>query len=86
MTDKIKISDFDKYNLPLDRKGKIFILGIEERVNISSRFIKTQYPNFERLCTAINFIKYYHSDTVKADFEQLERVGYFPATEVASYV
>lgn len=82
MTDEIDMSDFDKYDLPtLDRKGQIFIDGVDARVSKSLEFIKTQYPNFEKLSTAIDFIEYQHSDAVKADFEQLERVGYFPATE-----
>ena len=82
MTETINFESFDKYNLPpLDRKGKIFIDGIQERVNHSFEFIKTQYPNFEKLSIAIDFIEYHNSDAVKADFEQLERVGYFPATE-----
>ena len=66
---------------PLDRKGKIFIDDIESRVNQSLEFIKNQYSNFERLNLAINFIEYHHSDAIKSDFEQLERVGFFPATE-----
>lgn len=74
--------DFDKYNLPqLDRKGKIFIDSIEARVNRSLEFIKKEYSNFQRLEYALDFIDYHHSDTIKADFEQLVRVGYFPATE-----
>ena len=50
MTETINLESFDKYNLPpLDRKGKIFIDGIQERVNHSLEFIKTKYPNFEKL-------------------------------------
>lgn len=82
MTETINLESFYKYNLPpLDRKGKIFIDGIQERVNHSLEFIKTKYPNFEKLKIAIDFIEYHNSEAVKADFEQLERVGYFPATE-----
>lgn len=74
--------NINEYNLiPLEKKGKIFIDGIETRVNQSLKFIKTQYSNFERLNLAIDFIEYHHSDAIKADFEQLERVGFFPATE-----
>lgn len=82
MTETIDFESFDKYDLPpLDRKGKIFIDGIQERVNHSLEFIKAQYQNFEKLKIAIDFIEYYLSDAIKSDFEQLLRVGYFPATE-----
>jgi hypothetical protein len=54
MTEKFEMGDFDKFNLPpLDRKGKIFIDGIETRVSSSLEFIKTQYPNFEKFCSDI---------------------------------
>ncbi|MBI4646612.1 MAG: hypothetical protein HY738_08500 [Bacteroidia bacterium] len=82
MTENINTNIFDKYNLaPLDRKGKIFVDGIEERMSYSLEFIKSQYPNFEKLNLTIEFIEYHHSDAVNADFEDLVRVGYFPSTE-----
>ena len=69
-------------NEPLEKKGKIFIHGIDERVNTSLDFIKNDYPQYEKLKGAIDYIEYLHSDTVKSDFHTLERVGYYPATEI----
>lgn len=74
--------DFDKYNSsPLNKKGQIFVEGIEIRASNSLEFIKTKYNNFDKLNSAINFIEYHYTDGMKADFEGLVRIGYFPATE-----
>jgi hypothetical protein len=83
MTETSNIERVNKYFKlpPLDRKGKIFIDGIQERVDHSLEFIKTQYPNFEKLSLTINFIECHNFDAVKADIEQIERVGHFPAIE-----
>lgn len=76
------IERFKKYDLPpLNRKGKIFIDDIQERVNNSLEFITNKYPRYEELKRAIDFIEYYNYEAVKSDFEHLERVGYFPAKE-----
>ena len=66
---------------PLEKKGKLFIYGIEERVNSSLNFIRNEYENYTELITAIDYIEYLHSDTIKADIDQLFKLGYYPATE-----
>lgn len=74
--------DLDSFNLPgLDRKGKIFVDGIESRVSQSLHFLKTHYSNFQRLNSSIEFIECHCLDAFKSDFEDLARIGYFPATE-----
>jgi hypothetical protein len=79
------MNDFTKIIIgnsePLDKKGQIFIYGIEDRVHGSLDFIKKKYRNKEDFYLAIEFMEYAHSDAVKADIDQLQRVGYFPATE-----
>jgi len=79
------MSDFTKIiteNLePLERKGHIFVCGIEDRMKGSLEFLKTKYKNITELNLAIEFIEYSNSDAVKSYIEQLYRVGYFPATE-----
>lgn len=66
---------------PIERKGKLFIHRIEERVNSSLEFIRTKYENYVELKLAINFIEYHLSDTIKADIAQLSKLGYYPAVE-----
>lgn len=66
---------------PLEKKGKLFICGIEERVNSSLDFIRNEYKNYTELKTAIDYIEYFHSDTIKADIDSLFKLGYYPATE-----
>jgi len=66
---------------PLEKKGKLFIYGIEERVKSSLNFIRNEYENYIELKTAIDYIEYLHSDTIKADIGQLFKLGYYPATE-----
>jgi hypothetical protein len=66
---------------PIERKGKLFINGIEERVDASLEFIQTKYGNNEELELAIDYIEYFHSETIKADVEQLFKLGYYPSTE-----
>lgn len=67
---------------PLDKKGRIFIYGIEDRVNESLVFIKTKYKRLSELNHAIEFIAYHQSDAIRADIALLSRVGYYPSTEV----
>jgi hypothetical protein len=74
---KIIMGDFE----PLERKGHIFVYGIEDRMKGSLEFIKTEYKNLEQLNLSIDFIEYHQSEAVKADIKQLYTVGYFPATE-----
>lgn len=66
---------------PLERKGRLFIYGIEERVSASLDFVKTQYRNYPDLERAINYVEYLHSETIKADIDSLYKLGYYPATE-----
>lgn len=66
---------------PLERKGQIFVYGIEERMKGSLEFIKSKYKDIIQLGLSIDFIEYHQSDAVKADIKQLYSVGYFPATE-----
>lgn len=68
-------------NGTLEKKGKLFIYGIEERVNGSLEFIKNEYEKYEEFQNAIDFIEYLHSDTIKSDINQLFKLGYYPATE-----
>ena len=69
-------------NEPLERKGKLFIYGIEERFKESLAFIKNEYERYENFQKTIDYVEYLHSDTVKADFHTLQRVGYYPSTEI----
>ena len=48
---------------PLERKGEIFIYGIEERVNSSIDFIRNKYKHYDEFKIAIDYIEYFHSDT-----------------------
>jgi len=66
---------------PLEKKGKIFIYGIEERVNSSIDFIRNKYKHYDEFKIAIDYIEYFHSDTVKADLKSLSKLGFYPATE-----
>ena len=66
---------------PLEKKGKLFIYGIEERVNSSLDFIRNKYEKYNELKTAIDYVEYSHSDTIKADIDSLSKLGYYPATE-----
>jgi len=66
---------------PIEKKGRLFIYGINERVDASFEFIKTNYENLPELELAIDYIEYLHSDTIKAEISQLERLGYYPSTE-----
>lgn len=66
---------------PLEKKGKLFIYGIEERVNSSLDFIRNEYGEYNELKTAIDYIEYFHSDTIKSDIDSLYKLGYYPATE-----
>lgn len=66
---------------PIVKKGKLFTLGIDERVNASLEFIETKYENNNELELAIDYIEYFHSETIKADIDQLTKLGYYPSTE-----
>jgi len=66
---------------PIEKKGKLFIHGIDERVDASLEFIKTNYENSVELELAIDYIEYFHSETIKADINQLTKLGYYPSTE-----
>lgn len=66
---------------PLEKKGKLFIYGIEERVNSSIDFIRNEYEKYNELKTAIDYVEYFHSETIKADIDSLFKLGYYPATE-----
>lgn len=82
MIENLNFDIFNNYDLPpLDRKGKIFIDDIQERVNKSLKFIKTQYPNIKKFNIAIEFVEYHLFYAIKSDFEQIERLNYYPATE-----
>ncbi|RLD55891.1 MAG: hypothetical protein DRJ01_16010 [Bacteroidetes bacterium] len=65
----------------LEKRGNLFIYGIEERVNSSLNHIKNKYSNYTEFLNAVNYIEHFHSDTIKADIESLYRLGYYPATE-----
>lgn len=65
----------------VERKGKLFIYGIEERVNASLAFIMNEYKSYSELKTAIEYVDYLHSDTITADINQVVKLGYYPATE-----
>lgn len=67
----------------IERKGKLFIYGIEDRLNASLDIIRNRYENYQKLKKAIDYITYLHSDTIKADVFTLQKVGYYPATETA---
>jgi hypothetical protein len=66
----------------LEQKGKLFIYGIEERVNLGLDFIKNEYENYRELNNAIDYINHLHSGTIKSDIVELLNLGYYPATEV----
>jgi hypothetical protein len=79
------MTDFNKIimgNLtPLEMKGEMFLLGIEERMKASLEYMEAKYKKSDLLNHSIEFISYHHSEAVKADLKQLYTVGYFPATE-----
>jgi len=66
---------------PIEKKGKLFIHGIDERVDAGLEFIRTKYENNVELELAIDYIEYFHSETIKADINQLTKLGYYPSTE-----
>jgi hypothetical protein len=66
---------------PIEKKGRLFIHGINERVDASLECIQTKYENYPELELAIDYIEYFHSETIKADISQLEKLGYYPSTE-----
>lgn len=66
---------------PIEKKGRLFIDGINERVDPSLEFVKTKYENYPELELAIDYIEYLHSETIKAEISQLVRLGYYPSTE-----
>jgi hypothetical protein len=68
-------------NEPLERKGKLFVYGVEERMNASLNIIRNEYSNYDNFKNYIDYIEYLHSDTIKADILTLQKVGYYPATE-----
>ncbi len=83
LTDKDELNDLIWGDSePLDKKGRIFLYGIKDRVNESLDYLKSKYSKITDLNLAIKFITYYHSEAVMADIEGLSRIGYFPATEV----
>lgn len=79
MTDLTNIL-FEKSS-PIEKKGKLFIHGIEERVNASIEYIQTRFDNYKELELANDYIELFHSDTIKADINQLTKLGYYPSTE-----
>lgn len=56
----------------LDYKANIFVTGIDERVKDSVSLIKNDYPAFQQLEHAMEFMSICHSDAVKSDIENLE--------------
>jgi len=66
---------------PIEKKGKLFIHGIEERVKASIEYIQTKFDNYKELELANDYIELFHSDTIKADINQLTKLGYYPSTE-----
>lgn len=70
----------DDSNL-IEKKGKLFIYNIGERINESIKFIQSHYNNNPELELAIDYIDYCHSETIKADISSLTKLGYYPSTE-----
>ena len=68
-------------NDPLEKKGRLFVYGIGERVDASLDFIRNQYRNYQELKLTLDYVGYYHAETIKADIDSLFRLGYYPATE-----
>lgn len=66
---------------PIEKKGRLFIYGINQRVDSSLEFIKTKYENYSELELAIDYIEYFHSETIKAEISKFEKLGYYPSTE-----
>lgn len=66
---------------PIEKKGRMYIYGINDRVEASLEFIKTKYKNYPELELAIDYIEYSHSETIIAEISQLEKLGYYPSTE-----
>ena len=77
MSDPKKATKFDS----LEEIAKSFIIGIDEKVEKSLEFIKTEYLNREKFELAINFSCYHHEDAAKSELEDLSRIGHFPFTE-----
>jgi hypothetical protein len=69
-------------NDPLEKKGRLFIYGIEERLNSSLDYIKNNYKKYTELGKAIEYVGYFHTGTIKSDINQLLKLGYYPASEV----
>lgn len=65
---------------PIEMKGRLFIHGIDSRVEASLEFIRTKYENIVELELAIEYMEF-HSETIKADFNQLVKLGYYPSNE-----
>jgi len=71
----------NKDSKSIEEKGRLFIYGIKDRVETSLEFIKTKYENNVELELAIDYIDDLHSETIKADINQLEKLGYYPSSE-----
>lgn len=75
---------FNPFDLPEDRmelKGKLFLLGIEKRLDESISYIKEKYINSEILNQAIEFVHTDMSDAVKSTMDQLRTIGFYPIVE-----
>lgn len=66
---------------PLEKKGKLFIYGIEDRLKSSLSIIRNEYNRYIEFKTSMNYIEYIHSETTKADLRQFAKLGYYPSTE-----
>ncbi|MBK8501524.1 MAG: hypothetical protein IPL46_04550 [Saprospiraceae bacterium] len=66
---------------PFEKKGKIFILDIDDRVHRSLKFLQDDYSNYEILKTANEFVDWCQTDATRSDFQTLSKVGMYPNTE-----
>lgn len=66
---------------PFEKKGKIFIHDIDNRVDRSLKFLQYNYSNYEILKTANEFVDWCQTDATRSDIQTLSKVGMYPNTE-----
>lgn len=65
----------------LGQKAKLVSTGTEDKLTESIEYIRTLYPQYEKLEVGMIFTGHDLSDAIKADLQQLTRVGFYPSTE-----
>jgi hypothetical protein len=80
-TTKINIGSLPQDSLEL--KGRLYLTGIENRLEDSLKFISDSYTQKNWLDDCLKFVNWHMADGVKSTIDQLNTIGFYPIVEAS---